>query len=175
MRSITFDLHILFGFGGDSMTAMKSWLFGVIAVCAVLSVAYVFVPKGKFRTIIRCGGGVILLFALLQPLLHTDWPEMVRSYSDWKWELEGENEVYQNQQMTELASIIEEKTAAYIEEKAATLGVVCHAQVKCIERNGVPFPSEIVMDIAYDDKLSELIADDLDIPGDQQHWQEVTE
>lgn len=157
------------------MTAMKSWLFGVIAVCAVLSVAYVFVPKGKFRTIIRCGGGVILLFALLQPLLHTDWPEMVRSYSDWKWELEGENEVYQNQQMTELESIIGEKTAAYIEEKAATLGVVCHAQVKCIEHDGVPFPSEVVLDIAYVEKLSKQIADDLDIPVGQQHWQEVTE
>ena len=155
------------------MTGIKNWLFGVIAVCAVLSVVYTFVPKGKFRAIIRCAGGIILLFALLQPLLRTDWPEMFRSYSDWKWELEGESETYQNQQMTELESIIAEETAAYIEEKAATLGVVCHAQIICVERDGVPFPSEVVMDISYLDRLSEVIAEDLDITRDNQHWQEV--
>ena len=157
------------------MTGIKNWLFGVIAVCALLSLAYAFVPKGKFRTMIRCAGGIILLFALLQPILQLDWAETFPSYSDWKWELEGENEVYQNLQMTELESIIGEKTAAYIEEKAATLGVVCHAQVKCIEHDGVPFPSEVVLDIAYVEKLSKQIADDLDIPVGQQHWQEVTE
>lgn len=169
------NLHILFGYGGDSMTAIKNWLFGIIAVCAVLAVAYSVVPKGKFRTILRCGGGIILLLALLQPVLDADWSEIKHSFSDWKWELGGENQVILDQEKAELASIIEAKTAAYIEEKAASLGVVCHVQVKCVERDGVPFPHEIVMDNAYFDELSKQIAADLDIKKENQHWKEGAE
>ncbi len=157
------------------MTMLKNWIFSVIAVSALLSVAESIVPKGKFRTILRCGGGLVFLFAMLQPILQADWTGYSRAFTDWKWELDGMSEKYEENQRTELEKIIAEKTAAYIEEKAAAMGVVCDAEVICVDRDGVPFPSEIVMNIPYFDALSKQIDIDLDIKLDKQHWQEVTE
>lgn len=155
------------------MTAIKNWIFGVIIACGILSLCYAVLPKGKFRTILRCSGGLVLLFALIQPLLQADWSEMLRSYEDWRADLTMQSEAYQKSRGEELIALIAEKTAAYIEEKAMAMGVVCHAQVDCEDRDGVPFPAAVTLDIPYEKLLSELIEKELDISPENQNWQEV--
>lgn len=155
------------------MTILKNWLVGVMAACAFLSVCYALLPKGKFRTVARCSGGLVLLLVLIQPLVQTDWSELLNAWDNWQTELDLENEKYSEQQNAELTAIIAEKTAAYIEEKAASLGVVCHARIDCEERNGVPFPTAVTMDIPYDKQISELMCEELDIQAESQYWQEV--
>ena len=155
------------------MNILRTWLVGVIGVSVALSVSYALLPKGKFRTIARCTGGLLLLIALIKPLIQTDWTGILHSYDDWAQRIETQTEDYQNTQEEELRTLIAEKTAAYIEEKAASLGVVCHAQIECTEREGVPFPAQVVMDIPYHGELSKLISDELDISAVDQHWQEV--
>lgn len=156
------------------MTILKNWLLGVIVACAVLSVCYAVLPKGKFRTIVRCSGGLVLLLVLIRPLVQTDWAELLHVWDNWQAELDLENEKYSERQNAELTTIIAEKTAAYIEEKAASLGVVCHAQIDCEQRDGVPFPTAVTVDIPYDTRLSELLETELGIGRESQHWQEVT-
>ena len=155
------------------MNILKNWLVGTIVACALLSVCYAVLPKGKFRTIARCSGGVILLLVLLQPLVQADWSEVMPSYESWEAQLNLENEKYAAEQNAELTALIAEKTAAYIEKKAASLGVVCHAQIDCEERDGVPFPTAVTMDIPYDKRIAELICEELDIQAESQYWQEV--
>ncbi len=155
------------------MTILKNWLIGVIAACTALSVCYAVLPKGKFRTAARCSGSLMLLLVLIRPLAQTDWSELLNTWDHWQTELETENEKYLGQQNAELSAIIAEKTAAYIEEKAASLGVVCHAQIDCEERDGVPFPTAVALDIPYDKRIASLICEELDIPEESQYWQGV--
>ena len=155
------------------MTEWKNWLMDVIVVCAVASICYTFVPKGKFQTIIRCGGGILLVMTLIKPLVRMDWTSIGQGYREWEWEIEEKTKEYQMEQNTELELLIEEKCAAYIEEKARSLGVECHAKIECTEQEGIPLPSNIVLDIPYFEQLSEQIAADLDVPKERQYWQEV--
>lgn len=155
------------------MTGIKNWLSGIIVVCAGLSLCHAMLPKGKFRTILRFCGGMVLIITVIEPLIKVDWSGILRKYEDWEWKMEAKTETYREEQQTELEALIAEKTVAYIEKKAASLGVVCHAQVKCTEREGVPFPTEIVLDIPYYAELSEQIYHDLDITKERQFWQEV--
>ena len=155
------------------MIMFKNWIVGLIVTCGVLSLCYAAVPKGRFRSILRCTGGLLLLFAVIQPLVQTNWSELVRNYDDWKAELDLQSEGYQKVQADALNVLIAEKTAAYIEEKATSMGVVCHAQVDCEQRDGVPFPAAVSLDIPYEAALSELIERELDISSESQYWQEV--
>ena len=153
------------------MTMWKNWIVALIAVCAILSVVYALLPKGKFQTIARCGGAMVLLMVAVKPIIRADWSEMTKSFSDWSWEIHADSENYLEEQNKELEAIIAEKSAAYIEEKAASMGVACHAQIKCTERDGIPIPDEIVLDIPYNVELSEQICADLDIKTERQYWQ----
>ena len=155
------------------MTILKNWLVGVMIACAFLSVCYAVLPKGKFRTVARCSGGLVLLLVLVQPLEQADWSELLHTYDNWQMKLDLENEKYSEQQKAELTALIAEKTAAYIEEKAASLGVVCHARIDCEERDGIPFPTAVTMDIPYDKRIEALIREELDIQAESQYWQEV--
>ena len=155
------------------MIDLKNWLFGVICVCAVLSVCRTLLPKGKFQTILRCGGGILLLLTLLKPLSGIDGASLFRRYAEWEASIGSQTEAYQAAQTDELETLIAEKTSAYIEKKAASLGVVCHAQIRCTERDGVPFPTEVVLDIPYLAELSAQIESDLAITAEKQHWQEA--
>ena len=155
------------------MIMFKNWIVGLIVTCGVLSLCYAAVPKGRFRSILRCTGGLLLLFAVIQPLVQTDWSELVRNYDDWKTELDLQSEEYQKLQADALNVLIAEKTAAYIEEKATSMGVVCHAQIDCEQREGVPFPTAVTIDIPYNSGLSAFIENELDIQAESQYWQEV--
>ena len=153
------------------MTMWKNWIIALITVCAILSVVYALLPKGKFQTIARCGGAMVLLLVAVKPIIQADWSEMTKSFSEWSWELNVDSENYCVEQNKELERIIAEKSAAYIEEKAASIGVACHVQVECTERDGIPLPTEIVLDIPYNEELSEQICADLDIKTERQYWQ----
>ena len=71
----------------------------------------------------------------------------------------------------ELAAIIEQRTAAYISDKGAALGVTCHAEVETELRSGVPYPCAVTLDVERDEALAACIAADLGISEEKQTWQ----
>ena len=154
------------------MTFLRDWLFGIVMTAMVLSVVYSLIPKGKFQAIARCAGGLLMLLVMIRPLLGADWEIWDRSYDQWETAIGEQTQEYRIEQIGELSAIIAEKTAAYIQDKAAALGTVCCAEVVCEERNGVPFPSAVSLNTPYDETLSGIIREELDIPAERQYWQE---
>ena len=65
---------------------------------------------------------------------------------------------------------IRQRTAAYISEKAAQLGLSCHPRVEVTWRGGVPYPGSVTLDMAENRALSAILEEDLGIPPSEQHW-----
>lgn len=152
------------------MSAIRFWLLGIIATALLLSMAASLFPKGKFQTVGTFVGGLILLLVTVRPLLGQELP----TFDDYRWQIDGQVETNAATLHDEMAAVISQKTAAYIQDKASSLGLVCHAEVRCVEREGVPFPHEVWLDVPYHEILAQCIASDLAISEDRQHWQKET-
>ena len=112
----------------------------------------------------------ILLLAVVQPLLRVRWEELTWRYETYQREMDRQTEAYQAAYANSLSGDIADRTAAYISEKAAALGLSCNPEVTCRQQDGVPFPTEVTLDIPKNAALSKIIAADLDIGEEAQHW-----
>ena len=152
------------------MSLLKTWLFGVIAAAMALSILYALVPKGALLTIAKCTGGLIMLLVVVRPLLALDPAALHIRYEEWDHLIGQQTEAYTAENQQKMEAIIQKETAAYISEKAAALGLSCNPEVTCRQQDGVPFPAEVTLDIPKNAALSKIIAADLDIGEEAQHW-----
>ena len=151
--------------------ALRTWLLSIIAAGLVLAILYALVPKGRLRPIVRTTGGVALMLVILQPVLGFDFRDFAASYDDYAQEIQALTEEYRAADAAELAAIIEQRTAAYISDKGAALGVICHAEVETELRSGVPYPCAVTLDVERDEALAACIPADLGIGEERQTWQ----
>ena len=151
--------------------ALRTWLLSIIAAGLVLAILYALVPKGRLRPIVRTTGGVALMLVILRPVLGFDFTDLAASYGDYAQEIQALTETYRAADAAELAAIIEQRTAAYISEKAASLGIDCRVQVEVRTEDGLPLPYGASLDVERDQVLSDYMAQELGIPASRQSWQ----
>lgn len=151
------------------MDGIRQWLLGVLAAMA-LSLLYALLPKGAVRGAARATGGLILLLVVLGPLAGLDLSDLALRYEDLSRDVERQAEAYRQEGQAQLELGIQQRTAAYISEKAAQLGLSCRPRVETAWRDGVPYPSGVTLDIAENQALAEVLTDELGIPPSQQHW-----
>ena len=143
---------------------------GVLAAAMALSLLYALLPKGAVRGAARATGGLILLLVVLGPLAGLDLSDLTLRYQDLSRDMERQAEAYRQEGQAQLELGIQQRTAAYISEKAAQLGLSCRPRVETAWRDGVPYPSGVTLDIAENQALAEVLTDELGIPPSQQHW-----
>ena len=148
------------------MDGIRQWLLGVLAAAMALSLLYALLPKGAARAT----GGLILLLVVLGPLAGLDLSDLALRYEDLSRDMERQAEAYRREGQAQLELGIQQRTAAYISEKAAQLGLSCRPRVETAWRDGVPYPSGVTLDIAENQALAEVLTDELGIPPSQQHW-----
>ncbi|MEG0780480.1 MAG: stage III sporulation protein AF [Oscillospiraceae bacterium] len=152
------------------MAAVRAWLTGVIAASLLVAVAESLIPEGAIRKIARFTGGLILLLTLLQPVLQADvellLPEgaVSAALADRQAELTAENQAA-------LTAGIEERTAAYIWDKAAALGIDCTVCVTAEPgADGVPLPFQAALDCPWSAELAQYMETELGILPENQSW-----
>ena len=151
--------------------ALRTWLLSIIAAGLVLSILYALLPKGRLRPIVRTAGGVVLMLVILRPLTELDLEGFAVSYDDYAREIRELTEQYRAADTAELAAIIERETAAYISDKAATLGLTVTARVETeTGEDGIPIPSAVEVDGPRSPELETYIAQELGIPPERQVW-----
>jgi len=151
---------------------LKTWLLGILTVSMALSVLRAMTPKGKFQTLLRFLGGISLMLVTVLPVIRADWSALGDSLTKWSDDIEVQAWGVETNREEELSTLIAEKTAAYIQEKAASLELTCLPVISCRVENGVPIPTEVKLDIPYQPVLSGIIRDELSIPAERQHWRE---
>ena len=153
------------------MEMLQGWLLGLTAAALAVSLLTAMLPKGEtIRRIAGLAGGLILLLAVVQPLLRVRWEELTWRYETYQREMDRQTEAYQAAYADSLSGDIADRTAAYISEKAAQLGLSCHPRVEVTWRGGVPYPGSVTLDMAENRALSAILEEDLGIPPSEQHW-----
>ncbi len=156
------------------MTEVRLWLMRVMAVSVILSILSALMPKGKWEAAGNITASLVLLAVMLRPLTAGAWDGSLPSFDEQEHTIERYTQDQAAQSYQEWSAVISERTGAYIQEKGTALGLTCQARVSCTEQSGVPFPTEVWLDIPFHPALSAQISEDLAIDPAHQHWQEET-
>lgn len=155
------------------MGALREWLTSLVAVSLLLSAAQSLIPEGSIRKIASFTGGLILLTALLRPLLGADLSRLELHLEEYAQAIEARQEELTADGVAELTAIIEERTAAYISDKADALGTPVRAEVRAEpDETGVPVPRSAELWGQASRTLAAWIAGELNIPEERQVWHE---
>ena len=153
------------------MDGIRQWLLGILAAAMGLSLLYALLPKGAVRAAAKATGGLILLLAVLGPAAGLDLSDLAVRYEDLSRDMEQQAETYRREGQAQLELGIRQRTAAYISEKAASLGIDCRVQVEVRTEDGLPLPYGASLDVERDQVLSDYMAQELGIPASRQSWQ----
>ena len=152
---------------------MKEWVTSIVLVTLLLSVAQTLIPEGSIRKIASFTGGLILLVALLQPVLGTDLSRLDLEMGEYEQAVRERREELEKMGKSDLSDIIAQRTAAYISDKADTLGLSVKVQVTAKPgTDGVPVPWQAELWGPRSPALAACMEEELGIPGERQVWHE---
>ena len=162
------------------MELVRNWLIGVTAAAMVVALAESLAPEGAVKKIGKLTGGLLLMVAILQPLIGLDYASLSGILTEYRLEAEGYSTALETENVRLMKTIIEEQTAAYIQDKAAELGADCTAEVTCRENDdGNLYPASVVvygeLTQAQTNALSRTIEGDLAISAQNQQYERTKE
>lgn len=153
--------------------ALREWLTSIVMVTLLLSVVQTLVPEGSIRRVASFVGGLILLAVLMRPVLGTDLERLQLDLGGYEQELKNAREELASSRETELTERIEERTAAYISDKADALGLKVAVRVEATTGpDGVSLPEKVELTGPYSRELADFMTRELGIPAERQVWHE---
>ena len=155
------------------IAALRGWLTSVIYAAMVISVAESMVPSGGMKKVVSFTGGLLLLVMLVKPLGNVDAGFLQMPYDHYIRSVEIRRAELEKKHLLEMGEIIEQRTAAYISDKADTLGLEISVRVET-ERNtdGLPVPASAELTGVYSQELAVYMEKELGIPRERQVWHE---
>lgn len=152
---------------------MRSWLLGIVLTSLAAGLARQLAPKGREQAMVRLVGGLLLALAILRPLAGGSWEGLELETDGLVLQGEELAGAYRKNQQEVLSAIIEEKTEAYIWDKANQLGLDCTVTVTVSPgENGIPLPESVVVRGAYSGELAMCMEEEVGIPAQKQIWLE---
>lgn len=155
------------------MESLRTWIASIVAVTLLIAMAESLVPEGTMRRVAGFTGGLVLLLALLRPLLAGGLPDLGLETEAWTKAIEAQQADLSRQGEDALAGLIAERTASYIWDKGAALGLEVTAAVETrTGEEGIPVPYSVELEGPYSQELASYITEELDIPPERQVWNE---
>ena len=102
---------------------IRQWLVGITCAAMIAALAEGLAPPGAVRKIGRFTGGLVLLIAVLKPVAAVDGQTLSRALAEYRLDLSAYSAQLEEENRGLMKSIIEEQTAAYIVDKAASMGL----------------------------------------------------
>ena len=154
--------------------AVREWLTSVVVVSLLLASAQSLVPEGSLKRIASFTGGLILLLAMLRPLADFGGGERINlDFDGLAQEIEARRAELDQEGNTLLAQGIASKTAAYIWDKAASLGLSVTVRVETAPgEDGIPLPWSAEVTGERSAELAAYMERELGIPRERQVWHE---
>lgn len=155
------------------MESLRTWIASIVAVTLLIAMAESLVPEGTMRRVAGFTGGLVLLLALVRPVLAGGLPDLALETEQWTAAIEEEQASLSRQGEDALASLIAERTASYIWDKGAALGLEVTARVETrTGEAGLPVPQRVELEGPYSQELADYITQELNIPPERQVWNE---
>ena len=155
------------------MESLRTWLSSIVAVTLLIAMAESLVPEGTMRRVAGFTGGLVLLLALVRPGLAGGLPDLTLETEKWTAAIEEQQASLSRQGEDALAALIAERTASYIWDKGAALGLEVKANVETrTGEAGLPVPERVELEGPYSKELADYITHELNIPPERQVWNE---
>lgn len=159
---------------------LRSWLIGVTATSIILALADILMPDGSVKRVGKFAGGLLLTLAILRPVLSLDYEVLAGSLANYRYEVQeySASLEIENERLKKI--IIEDRTGAYIRDKAVELGINCTAEVRChINENKQLYPASVTVyaELTPEQKeeLTRIIESEIAIPPEMQQYERTKE
>ncbi len=156
------------------MNSIGQYIFSVTAAALVCSIARKLIGKnGTAAQVGKMMTGVFMALAILGPMVKLEWGNLTDWTEDHTREASKAVAAGQEQSNTALSEIIKERTAAYILEKAESLGLEIEVFVT-VSKDEIPLPSAVRIrgktSPYAKTRLQDILETDLGIPKEKQTW-----
>lgn len=157
------------------LDVIRQWLTGVTCAALVIAMAESLTPSGTIRKIGRLTGGLVLLIAMLGPLLSLDQEALTGALTEYRLSLEDYSQELEQEDRSLMKGIIEERSGAYIQDKAEEMGIDCQVVVEADGEEEWPVPEYVTvfgtLTAAEQSRLTREIEADFAIPADRQYYE----
>ena len=154
---------------------IRQWLLGITCVALVAALAESLTPPGAVRKVGRLTGGLVLLIAMLHPLMALDQDALTRALTEYRLELSTYSDELEEENRSLMKGIIEERSNAYIQDKAEEMGIQCQISVEVGEEGDWPVPDSVTVFGSLSEEqqaeLTQAIEVDFAIPAERQSYQ----
>lgn len=154
---------------------LRQWLLGVTCAAMLTALAQRLAPSGGAGRVVRLAGGLVLMLAVLSPLLRLDSGALTRALTRYRLEVEDYREELESDNLERMKDIIEEQSAAYIQDKAARMGISCTVEVSASGTGEWPVPELVTvtgpLTGEQQRELTEQIELDFAIPAERQYYE----
>ena len=159
------------------MAGVRLWLGSVLSASLVCALAGALMPPGAVKRVGKLTCALVLAAAVLSPLVRLDLEGGQRWLEDYFAALEARQAELSGQTAAGMKTIIEDRFAAYILDKAEQLGVSCtSARVECQVQGETLLPVHLwaggVTDPEGRERLARALEEELGIPRAQQDYSE---
>lgn len=159
---------------------LREWLLGITGAAMILALADSLMPDGTVKKVGKLAGGLLLIVVTLRPVLGLDYEAMAATLANYRFETEEYNNSLEIENDRLKKIIIEDRTGAYIQDKAAELGIHCSVDVTChIDEEGMIYPKSVVIcgELTPDEMedLAHLIEGEVAIPMENQKYERISD
>ena len=155
------------------MQFLRQWLLGIVSCALLVSFCEQLTPTGALKKLVRFTGGLLLILSILQPVTHLDLDAAPLDLDAYRETMAQVHIELDRERDSALADGIAARTGAYIEDKAAQLGLTVRAVVETENVGGTPLPAAVTLYGTEDAALAEYIAAQLGIAKEKQVWKEA--
>lgn len=157
------------------MALAREWLLGITGAAILAALAEGIMPEGGVKRVGRLVCGLILLLAVLRPVVTLELPSVAQGAQAYWNEIEEQAGRLKEGTDERMKTIIEERSAAYVTDKAAQLGFACRVQVACARGEAgmyLPWSAQITGDLSDVEQsaLTQWLQEDLGIPLERQEY-----
>ena len=154
---------------------IRQWLLGITCAALVAALVESLTPPGAVRKVGRLTGGLVLLIAMLHPLMALDQDALTRALTEYRLELSTYSDELEEENRSLMKGIIEERSNAYIQDKAEEMGIQCQISVEVGEEGDWPVPESVTVFGSLSEEqqaeLTQAIEVDFAIPAERQSYQ----
>lgn len=157
---------------------LKQWILGITCAAVIAAAAEALAPPGRVKKAGRLAVGLLLLLAVVKPLGGLDFDALAGALASYRPDRAACEAALEEKSGAVLKTIIEEKTGAYISDKAEALGMNCAAEVTYYYGpDGEVRPEAVVVRGEFTEdqrvKLSRALEGELGIPAQRQSFERV--
>ena len=162
------------------MDFLRNWLIGITGAAIILALVDCIIPKGSVKQIGKLAGGLVMVVAILRPVLGLDYEILAGSLANYRYDVRQYSAALdiENERLKKI--IIEDRTGAYIHDKADELGIECSVTVQCrMNANEQFYPASVTVygELTQEQKerLMRIIEAEVAIPEEMQRYERTKE